>query len=218
MNFIVQLIIQLPILLISLTVHEFSHGYVAYILGDDTAKRAGRLTLNPISHIDPIGLLMLFIARIGWAKPVPINPYNFQNYKRDTALTAAAGPAANFTLAILLSVFFNLIKKFNPEIMDYASNFTQILLWMLVYAILINLALGLFNLIPIPPMDGSKILGGFLSDEAYYKYTAKERQGAQILMIILAVSFVFRLNILGKIIMPPLNFFLGLLTGITLPN
>ena len=216
MNFIVQLIIQLPILLISLTVHEFSHGYVAYILGDDTAKRAGRLTLNPISHIDPIGLLMLFIARIGWAKPVPINPYNFQNYKRDTALTAAAGPAANFTLAILLSVVFNLIKKFDPDIMYYASGFTQFWLGMLLYAILINLALGLFNLIPIPPMDGSKILGGFLSDEAYYKYTAKERLGAQILMIILAVSFIFRLNLIGAIIMPPLNFFLGLLTGITL--
>ncbi len=216
MNFIVQLIIQLPILLISLTIHEFSHGYVAYILGDDTAKRAGRLTLNPISHIDPIGLLMLFIARIGWAKPVPINPYNFQNYKRDTALTAAAGPAANFVLAILLSVAFNLIKKFDPDIMYYASGFTQFMLGMLLYAILINLALGLFNLIPIPPMDGSKILGGFLSDEAYYKYTAKERQGAQILMIILAVSFVFRLNIIGTIIMPPLNFFLKLLTGLTL--
>lgn len=216
MNFIVQLIIQLPILLISLTIHEFSHGYAAYILGDDTAKRAGRLTLNPISHIDPIGLIMLFIARIGWAKPVPINPYNFQNYKRDTALTAAAGPAANFILAILLSVVFNLIKKLNPEIMYAASGFTQFWLGMLLYAILINLALGLFNLIPIPPMDGSKILGGFLSDEAYYKYTAQERKGAQILMIILAVSFVFRLNLIGAIIMPPLNFFLNLLTGLTL--
>jgi len=106
MNFITQIIIQLPILLIALTVHEFSHGYVAYLLGDDTAKRAGRLTLNPISHIDPFGLIMLFIARIGWAKPVPINPYNFRNYKKDTALTAAAGPAANFILAILLSIYF----------------------------------------------------------------------------------------------------------------
>ena len=216
MNFIVQLIIQLPILLISLTIHEFSHGYVAYILGDDTAKRAGRLTLNPISHIDPIGLIMLFIARIGWAKPVPINPYNFQNYKRDTALTAAAGPAANFILAILLSVVFNLIKKLNPEIMYAAGGFTQFWIGMLLYAVLINLALGLFNLIPIPPMDGSKILGGFLSDEAYYKFTAQERKGAQILMIILAVSFVFRLNLIGAIIMPPLNFFLNLLTGLTL--
>ncbi|NQV18088.1 MAG: site-2 protease family protein [Armatimonadetes bacterium] len=216
MSFITQIIIQLPILLIALTVHEFSHGYVAFLLGDDTAKRAGRLTLNPISHIDPFGLIMLFIARIGWAKPVPINPYNFRNYKKDTALTAAAGPAANFILAILLSIIFNLIKKMNPEIMHYASSLTQFWLGMLIYAILINLALGLFNLIPIPPMDGSKILGGFLSDEAYYKYTARERQGAQLLMIILAISFVFRLNIIGSIIMPPLNFFLKLLTGITL--
>jgi len=216
MNFITQIIIQLPILLIALTVHEFSHGYVAYILGDDTAKRAGRLTLNPISHIDPFGLIMLFIARIGWAKPVPINPNNFRNYKKDTALTAAAGPAANFILAILLSIIFNLIKKMNPDIIYHASSLTQFWLSMLLYAILINLALGLFNLIPIPPMDGSKILGGFLSDEAYYKYTARERQGAQLLMIILAISFVFRLNIIGSIIMPPLNFFLKLLTGITL--
>ncbi len=216
MNFIIQLIIQLPILLISLTIHEFSHGFVAYMLGDDTAKRAGRLTLNPISHIDPIGLIMLFIARIGWAKPVPINPYNFQNYKRDTALTAAAGPAANFLMAIFLSLIFNFIKNINPDILYYASGITQFWYGMLLYAILINLALGIFNLLPIPPMDGSKILGGFLSDEAYLRYTAKERQGAQILMIILAISFIFRLNIIGAVIMPPINFFLKLLTGITL--
>ena len=216
MNFLTQIIVQLPILLISLTIHEFSHGYVAYLLGDDTAKRAGRLTLNPISHIDPLGLIMLFIARIGWAKPVPINPYNFQNYKKDTAITAAAGPAANFLLAIVLALVFNFIKRVNPDIMYNASSFSQFMLSMLLYAILINLALGIFNLIPIPPMDGSKILGGFLSDDAYAKYTAKERKGAQILMIVLIASYVFRLNLIGAIIMPPLNFFLKLLTGITL--
>lgn len=214
MNFIIQIIIQLPILLITITVHEFSHGYVAYMLGDDTAKRAGRLTLNPISHIDPIGLIMLFIARIGWAKPVPINPYNFQNYKRDTALTAAAGPAANFIMAILLSLIFN--SADGKEILLYGSSLSQFFMYMLLYAILINLALGLFNLIPIPPMDGSKILGGFLSDEAYHRYTAQERKGAQILMIIIAVSIIFKLNLIGAVIMPPLNFFLKLLTGITL--
>ncbi|MFC1898040.1 site-2 protease family protein [Candidatus Cloacimonadota bacterium] len=216
MNFLTQIVIQLPILLISLTIHEFSHGYVAYLLGDDTAKRAGRLTLNPISHIDPLGLIMLFIARIGWAKPVPINPYNFQDYKRDTAITAAAGPAANFSLAIILALVFNFIKKVNPDIMYNAGEFSQFMLSMLLYAILINLALGLFNLIPVPPMDGSKILGGFLSDEAYARYTAKERKGAQILMIVLVASYVLRLNLIGAIIMPPLNFFLKLLTGITL--
>ena len=83
MTFILRLIIQIPILLLTLTIHEFSHGYVAYLLGDDTAKRAGRLTLNPISHIDPFGLVMLFIAHIGWAKPVPINPHNFKNFKKE---------------------------------------------------------------------------------------------------------------------------------------
>lgn len=216
MDTIFQLLIQIPILLITLTIHEFSHGYVAYLLGDDTAKRAGRLTLNPISHIDPIGLLMLFIVRIGWAKPVPVNPYNFVNQKRDMAITAAAGPAANFVMAIVLSVVFNLLKSTNPNLLYSGSVFTQFFTGMLVYAILINLALGIFNLIPIPPMDGSKILGGFLSDEAYYKYTAQERKGAQILMIIFAISFVFKLNIIGAIIMPPLNFFLKLLIGISL--
>jgi len=216
MDIIFRLLIQIPILLVTLTIHEFSHGYVAYLLGDDTAKRAGRLTLNPISHIDPVGLLMLFIVRIGWAKPVPVNPYNFNNQKRDMAITAAAGPAANFVMAIILSVFFNLLKATNPNLLYSGSVMTQFFTGMLVYAILINLALGIFNLIPIPPMDGSKILGGFLSDEAYYKYTAQERKGAQILMIIFAISFVFRLNLIGAIIMPPLNFFLKLLIGITL--
>ncbi len=213
MDFLLQIIIQLPILLISLTIHEYSHGYVAYKLGDDTAKRAGRLTLNPISHIDPLGLIMLFIARIGWAKPVPINPYNFNDQKRDMAISAAAGPVSNFAFAIILSVIFNLIKKANPGFQFFSG---ELIYFMFVYAIIINIALGLFNLIPVPPMDGSKILGGFLSDEAYYKYTAQEKRGAQILMIVLVVSFVFRLNIIGAIIMPPLNFFLKLLTGITL--
>ena len=217
MNTFVQLLFQVPILLITLTIHEFSHGLVAYFLGDDTAKRAGRLTLNPVSHIDPIGLLMLFLVHIGWAKPVPINPYNFRNYKRDTALTAAAGPVSNFLMAILLSLLFAVIKGLNPNLLNYGSLLSQFLISMLLYAILINLALGIFNLIPIPPMDGSKILGGFLSDEAYYKYTAREKEGAQILLLIFAVSYIFRLNLIGAIIMPPLNFFMKLLTGISIP-
>lgn len=217
MNTFVQLLFQVPILLITLTIHEFSHGLVAYFLGDDTAKRAGRLTLNPVSHIDPIGLLMLFLVHIGWAKPVPINPYNFRNYKRDTALTAAAGPVSNFLMAILLSLLFAVIKGLNPNLLHYGSVVSNFLISMLLYAILINLALGIFNLIPIPPMDGSKILGGFLSDEAYYKYTAREKEGAQILLLIFAVSYIFRLNLIGAIIMPPLNFFMKLLTGISIP-
>jgi len=215
MNFLTGLIIQLPILFITLTVHEYSHGLVAYWLGDDTAKRAGRLTLNPISHIDPVGLIMLFIVHIGWAKPVPINPYNFRDQKRDMALSAAAGPISNFIMAILLAVLFRFFNNMNPT-WQYSSSIGSILMFMLFYAVMINLALGLFNLIPVPPLDGSKIIGGFMSDEIYYKYTAQERRGAQILIIIFVVSFIFKLDIIGSVIIPPLNFFLKLLTGMSI--
>ncbi|HCX72171.1 MAG TPA: site-2 protease family protein [Candidatus Cloacimonas sp.] len=215
MNFLTGLIIQLPILFITLTVHEYSHGLVAYWLGDDTAKRAGRLTLNPISHIDPVGLIMLFIVHIGWAKPVPINPYNFRDQKRDMALSAAAGPISNFIMAILLAVLFRFFNNMNPT-WQYSSSIGSILMFMLFYAVMINLALGLFNLIPVPPLDGSKIIGGFMSDELYYKYTAQERRGAQILIIIFVVSFIFKLDINGSVIIPPLNFFLKLLTGMSI--
>lgn len=211
MNSLARLLFQLPVLLISLTVHEFSHGLAANLLGDDTAKRAGRLTLNPISHIDPIGLLMLFVVHIGWAKPVPINPYNFKNQKRDTAITAAAGPVSNFIMAIVLSLFIKMLPA------AYQMTSSQVIIAnILFYAILINLALGLFNLIPIPPLDGSKIIGGFMTDEVYYKYTAKERQGAMILMIIFAVDYFLRLQIISRIISTPLDFLLKLLTGIGL--
>jgi Zn-dependent protease len=215
MDFLTRLIIQLPILFLTLTVHEYSHGLVAFWLGDDTAKRAGRLTMNPISHIDPLGLIMLFIAHIGWAKPVPINPYNFRDQKRDMALSAAAGPASNFIMATILAVLFRFFSNMNPT-WQYSNSIGSILMFMLFYAVMINLALGLFNLIPVPPLDGSKIIGGFMSDELYYKYTAQERKGAQILIIILAVSFIFKLNIIGSVIIPPLNFFLKLLTGMSI--
>jgi Zn-dependent protease len=216
MSLIIKIFIELPILLMTLTVHEFSHGWVAYMLGDDTAKRMGRLTLNPISHIDPIGMIMLFLVHIGWAKPVPINPYNFKDQKRDMALSAAAGPLSNFIVAIIFSLFFRIITHGNPQMMMYGSLSAQIVIYIIYYTVLINLALGIFNLIPIPPMDGSKILGGFLSDEAYYKYTLQEQRGAQILMIIFLISYIFRLNLIGTIITPPLNFCLRILMGVTL--
>ncbi len=223
MNTIFLYIIQLPILLFTLTIHEFSHGMVALWLGDDTAKRAGRLTLNPISHIDPFGFIMLLLVRIGWAKPVPINPHNFRDYKRDTALSAAAGPVSNFLVAIILSILYRIFtigsgyngleQFFLVFRFSRFADFGAFINFVIMFAIFINLALGLFNLIPIPPMDGSKILGGFLSDRAYYKYTARERQGAQILIIIFLVSYVFRLNLIGQLIFPPLFFIMQLLVG-----
>ncbi len=213
MKNIADLLYQIPILLFTLTIHEYSHGRVAYYLGDDTAKRAGRLTLNPISHIDPLGLLMLFIVHIGWAKPVPINPYNFKDYKRDTAITAAAGPVSNFIVAIILSLIFNFLRGIIP-IEHLMSGSSRFIFTMLYYAVLINLALGIFNLIPIPPLDGSKILGGFLTDRQYSRYAARERDGAMILMIIFAADYLLRLGLIRAIIEIPLKFFLSLLLNI----
>jgi len=210
MNTITSLLYQIPILLFSLTIHEYSHGITAYYLGDDTAKRAGRLSLNPISHIDPIGLLMLFIAHIGWAKPVPINPYNFKNYKRDTAITAAAGPISNFLIAIIISILFHFLQGIIPA-EKMMTGFTQTVFYALYYAVLINLALGLFNLIPLPPLDGSKILGGFLTDKQYASYTARERQGAMVLMIVFAADYILHLGLIRSIIEVPLIFFINLL-------
>ncbi len=211
-----EILVLAPILIISLSVHEFSHGLVAYWLGDDTAKRAGRLTLNPLSHLDIFGLIALFVIKIGWAKPVPINPYNFQNFKRDTALTAAAGPASNFIMAILFSIVFNGYMKMFNDSMIMGNTITLFIGRILFLTIFFNLALGLFNLIPFPPLDGSKILGGFLSDRVYFKYTAQERKGMIAFMAIMLLSYVLRIPIVSYIIMPPLNFLMKLLTGLTL--
>jgi len=210
MNQITQFVLLIFPILYALTVHEFSHGYVAYRLGDDTAKRAGRLTLNPIKHLDPIGTIMLFIAHIGWARPVPINPYNFRNIKKDTAYVALAGPVANFISAIIFSVIFNF---FNAHTLASSQNIFMVIIF---YTIFINIALGLFNLIPFPPLDGSKILGAFLSDEAYFRYQRFERKGAFILIGIILISNLMGLNIIGGVIMPPINFFIKLLTGISI--
>ena len=234
MEKIIEIIIRGIVVLICITVHEFFHGYSAYKLGDDTAKRAGRLTLNPIKHIDPIGTLMLFIARFGWAKPVPVNPYNFANMKKDMALTALAGPASNFIMAIISALLLGSIMNLNIEtirslnevstnhfqaiMMNFSSTFTiaqiPLILWVVYFfysMILYNIALGLFNLLPFPPLDGSKILGGFMPDDMYFRWMSFEQKGAYLLMIILIIGFIFKIPLLGMIIWPPLEFILDFL-------
>ena len=208
---ILTMLIQVVIVIIAITFHEFSHAMAAYKLGDDTAKRMGRLTLNPIKHLDILGAIMLLIVRIGWAKPVPINPYNFDNMKIGTALTAAAGPLANFAFAILVAMIYHASLGLlgNP-----GSNFLYMLYFFtLQFAVMINIALGLFNLIPIPPLDGSRILGGFMTDDMYFKWCSFEKKGTYLLMIIFAVNFIFRLRLVEKLILTPLNFLTALLIG-----
>jgi Zn-dependent protease len=190
----------------SIILHEISHALVSSWLGDDTAKRYGRLSLNPFKHIDWFGtvllpLLLFFTARIiyGYAKPVPLNPYNYQNYKRDTGLTAMAGPLCN----ILIAILFALIYHLGAELM--------LLRHISSYVVFFNLLLAFFNLIPVPPLDGSKVLGMFLTDEAYYKWTAQERKGMLILFAVLVGSSLLGLNIVGRLVLPPIMFCMKLL-------
>jgi len=151
-----DMLVLLPAIILGLTFHEFAHGWVAFQLGDNTAKRAGRLTLNPVAHIDPIGFIMLFIARFGWAKPVPVNPYNLHMDPRKGMLyVSLAGPVTNFLLALVSAISLGIA-------LGLGLGYLRILTDILSSMIFINLVLAVFNLIPIPPLDGSKILAGIL--------------------------------------------------------
>ncbi len=155
------LLMVIPVLM-ALTVHEYAHALAAYHLGDGTAKLEGRLTLNPLAHLDPIGTLMLFFSRmIGWAKPVPFNPANLRNPVRDSALVALAGPLSNFLTAVAVAVVLKIFLVFNIfELLPRSS--MKDLAYIFSLAILVNVAIGCFNLLPLPPLDGFKVLSYFL--------------------------------------------------------
>lgn len=182
----IELVITIGASLLCITFHEVSHGFVAYKLGDNTAKDAGRLTLNPIRHIDLVGLFMMIVAKVGWAKAVPVNPKNFKNPKRDMAITALAGPISNFLLAFvtLILAYLAQIALFYTGIIAlyYIGNF-------LYYVTILSIGLGVFNLIPIPPLDGSKVLFSILPERFYFAYMKYERFGF-ILVWVLAISGV----------------------------
>lgn len=156
-SYFTDILYILPIILISLTVHECAHGWVAYKLGDPTAKNEGRLTLNPLKHIDPIGFLVMIILRFGWAKPVPVNPMYFTNPKKGMLYTAIAGPASNLALALVSSLLFTLSYVLLPAV-TFAMG-VQTFFLLMTY---LNIGLAVFNLIPVYPFDGSRILGYFL--------------------------------------------------------
>lgn len=166
--------------LLCITFHELSHGLVAYRLGDDTAKQAGRLTLNPLKHIDIMGLIMMAVFHFGWAKPVPVNMMNFKNPRRGMALTALAGPCSNLILAIFFLFIYGLLFRAVPDIV----------LELIYTTAYLSIALGIFNLIPVPPLDGSKILFSALSDEWYFKLMRYERYGMIIMVVLIATGIL----------------------------
>ncbi len=172
--------------LLCITLHELGHGYVAWLLGDNTAKRAGRLTLNPLKHLDMMGFFMLVVAHIGWAKPVPVNMRNFKNPRQGMALTALAGPGMNLLIAVVFLFLYGLVV---PVSSASSSTAWRIVLQLCFTTAHLSLGLCLFNLLPIPPLDGSKVLFSLLPDTAYLTLMRYERYGF-ILLYLLAFSGV----------------------------
>ncbi len=199
-------------LLAAVTVHEVSHGLVAYRLGDPTAKLAGRLTLNPLKHLDPFGTLAFIVTQaIGWAKPVPVNPLNFKDPRRDMMWVALAGPVSNLLLATLFSLGINFLPYLLYPLSFFGKKailfFGRPLFLMLAIGVQLNIGLAIFNLIPIPPLDGGRILVGLLPRSWAYRYQRIEPYGFIILLLLIFTGVV------QKIILPAVIYLSGLLHG-----
>jgi len=194
---IITVLMLIPIVLISLSFHEFAHGYVAYLCGDKTAKNFGRLTMNPIKHLDPIGALMMFLIGFGWAKPVPINTRNFKKFKRDLALVSIAGPLSNLLLAFIATIFiFIFYKAIIPNNIHalygvfQLSKIEILILNFLELFVILNVGLAVFNLIPLPPLDGSRIVSVLLPPKYAIEYNKVQEYSRFIFLGLIFLSYI----------------------------
>ena len=201
---IIEGIISLFVVLFAITVHEASHGWAALKMGDPTAFHMGRITLNPIHHIDPLGTILLPLILIimgappfGWAKPVPVNPLNLRNPRRDNLLISAAGPLSNFIVAFIAFLIIKIFMTLDPNLLyGRIGGFNSLLspiITILYYTVLINVILAIFNLIPIPPLDGSGVLMGLISEEAAEKYEQLRPYGFLILLVLIMTGIIGRI-------------------------
>ncbi len=209
-NSLSELLARFIVLFTAITVHEYAHGLIAYKLGDPTAKYAGRLSLNPLSHLDPIGALCMVFFRFGWAKPVPINPMYFKDRKRDSAIVALAGPLSNIILAFLSTIVFAVYYVY--VYLNFPNFVTQFIYTVFMQLAVVNISFAVFNLIPFPPLDGSKILGAFLSYENYGRLLQYERFGFPVLILLSLTGFLGR--ILSLFINPLFSLWLKMLNGL----
>ena len=200
------LIILLPILIFSLCFHEFSHAYIAHRLGDHTAARNGRLTLNPLAHLDPIGSLMILFVGFGWAKPVPVNPVNFTNPRSGMIKVAFAGPASNLILAFLGGIIIRFINITGIMI-------GGVLVQIIYYFMFINIALAVFNMLPVAPLDGSQIFGNLISKNNPDLAWKLQVYGPKILFGLILIGIFTPFSLLGTIMMPFVKFFMFLFAG-----
>jgi Zn-dependent protease len=207
-----ELLIIAPPILLALSFHEYAHAYIANKFGDDTAKQSGRLTLNPLAHLDPIGTIMIFLVHFGWAKPVPVNLHRLRNPKKDMLWISAAGPLANMILALISGLLLRFIFAIGGAPNQHS------IIGLLIYAVFmslqINLALAIFNLLPIAPLDGSKILFGLLPVKHGDKIYFLERYGPFILLGLIIFGRATGVPILGGLIWPFVKFFSKIFSGI----
>ncbi len=201
-------VIYLIALLVAIAVHEFSHAAVADYLGDPTPRLQGRLNLNPLVHIDNLGLIFLLLFGFGWGKPVQFDPYNLKNPRKDAALISIAGPTSNFLLAIALSIILRLFILFHLNIMSTIGSF------ILIPVISLNVVLGVFNLLPINPLDGFKIVGGILPEDKAREWYQLERYG--LIFLLMLIFPIGSSSLLDIIIRPAVSFFLNLLVPVSI--
>jgi Zn-dependent protease len=207
-DFVLKMSVRLPAILAALTFHEYAHGWVADKLGDPTARLSGRLTFNPIAHLDPIGTLALIFSPVGWAKPVPVNAQNLRHPRRDMVWVAAAGPGANLVLAAVSGWFLRMFEGGGGVAQSaWLAGLATPLYLMLQVSVLINVALAIFNLLPLPPLDGGRIVAGLLPPRQAISYGRLERYGFVILLALIFTGAVDRL------IWPPIALVAGLLLG-----
>lgn len=204
------IVLVAPVIIFSLTVHEFFHAWMANHFGDPTAKNMGRLSLNPLAHLDFFGLVMLFVSnfRFGWAKPVPVNPYNLKNQRHDDFWISAAGPLSNLSLALIAGMIFRAMN--GAQMLGQVSGLD----WMLFYGITINASLAVFNLLPIFPLDGSHILRNVLPEEYGPTIDRIERVSPVILIVLIFSGFFLRFSVLWAVLGPIVRAIVLLFSGV----